>query len=125
MRQKSLIVLTVFALVATSISGCGEPARTNSDDGRKLTITMVDYRYQPQNLQTKAGKVRLTLFNRGRQNHNLKLVSSKGRIPLKVPVVKPGERTVVESNLEPGRYRMYSTIGNQKQLGMYGSIVVQ
>ena len=111
-------------LVLALLSGCGGDVTPVRAQGGALTIAQVDYRYRPQAVRAQAGRLRLTVVNRGRISHTLRLERG-GREVVRVSAQLPGERTTVQARLRPGVYRMLCAIGNHEELGMWGTLVVR
>jgi plastocyanin len=113
------------ALVALAmLPACGgDPAPVRAADGR-VAVTQVDYRFRPQALEARRGRLVLTVVNRARLPHTLRLVRG-GREVLRIPSVAPGARATVARRLRPGDYRMLCAIGNHEELGMWGTLVVR
>ena len=113
-------ILAALAILA----GCREqPEAVRAARGR-VTVEQVDYRYRPQAVEAPRGRVTLTVVNRGRLSHTLRLTKG-GREWLRVSAQLPGERTRVTKRLEPGGYKMFCGIGNHEELGMYGTLDVR
>ena len=111
-------------MVLALLAGCGEDGElTRARDGR-LTMHQVDFRFEPQRIEAAAGRLTLTVVNRGRLPHTLRIVRGD-RERVRVTSQLPGRRTTVTARLRPGRYRMVCALGNHEELGMYGTLVVR
>lgn len=124
-RHARLSLLVAPALVAAlGPVGCGgdEPP-TRARDGR-VTVALDEFLYAPQALRAPSGELTFALSNRGRVGHTFRL-RREGRLYVKVPTLKPGERERVSRRLEPGAYRFFCAIANHEELGMHGSLVVR
>ena len=111
-------------MVLALAAGCGEarePARPR--DGR-LTITQVDFRFRPQRIEAGAGRLAITVVNRARLAHTLRIVQGE-RERVRVTSQLPGSRTAVTARLPSGRYRLLCALANHEELGMYGTLVVR
>jgi uncharacterized cupredoxin-like copper-binding protein len=127
------LLLAVALLVAVSfaLSSRGGPA-TVRVAGHVVAVTLNEYSIKPQNISVPAGSFTLVVHNSGILTHNLTLehehLDSKGEpvIIASSRTLLPGAtvRTPVEA-LNAGRYRMTSTIANQADLGMTGTLSVR
>jgi uncharacterized cupredoxin-like copper-binding protein len=116
---------------ATLLAGCGEPAPVTDRDGT-LHLELGEYTIRPQNLKTRAGRIRIVARNTGRLAHDVvveELVEGEGAQPRvygRTAVAAPGA-TVREREpiyLRPGRYRILCDIANHDNLGQYGTLEV-
>ena len=108
----------------TILAGCrDDPAVERARSGR-ITIAQTDYRYAPQRVRAPAGRLTLTVVNRARLSHTLR-VARGSRTLIQVSSQLPGERTTVSRRLRRGDYRMFCAIGNHEELGMWGTLVVR
>lgn len=124
-RVAPALTLLALAAPALAVSGCGgsDDAPVRARDGR-VTIEMRDYFFDPQAVLARPGRLELTLVNRSRVAHNFRL-QRQGRYYAEVLALKPGERqTVTTRGLIRGDYRMFCSIANHEELGMYGSLNV-
>lgn len=111
-------------LAVVILAGCREERPAVRVPPGAVEVSQVDYRFRPQRLATEAGRVTLTVTNRGRLAHTLRLRKG-GREWLRTSAQLPGETTTVTERLEPGSYRMFCAIGNHEELGMWGTLVVR
>src|SRR4051794_20639476 len=99
-----------LAAVALALGGCGgdEVFRT---DRPILRITLDEYRIMPQNIEVKAGRIKLVVRNAGRLTHNLAIQRPNGPGGKPTPVARvatmqPGQTAEpIKVNLAPGEYR--------------------
>jgi uncharacterized cupredoxin-like copper-binding protein len=125
---------TVAALVAVALAlgGCGddEVFRTSRP---VLNITLDEYRIVPQNIELRAGRLKLVVHNAGRLTHNLVIQIPDGPDGKPVPIpggrvatMQPGQTAApVKVTLAPGDYRIVCTIANHDDLGQYGTLKVR
>jgi uncharacterized cupredoxin-like copper-binding protein len=125
---------TAAALVALALAlgGCGddEVFRTSRP---VLDVTLDEYRIVPQNIEVRAGRLKLVVHNAGRLTHNLVIQVPAGPdgkpVPIpggRVPTMQPGQTTApVKVTLTPGEYRIACTIANHDDLGQYGTLKVR
>src|SRR5438874_6168838 len=95
------------ALAATALAlGCGgAPAR----EGRSFTLTLDDFLIRPQRVEVPAGRLTLTVVNRGAIGHNLRIERGHHTV-FSVLTLKPGVRVTRTFRLRPGTYRMLDSI---------------
>jgi plastocyanin len=116
-------VLVIAAIVLVVLeSGGDEPAARAAD--RRVTIVLDDFRYRPQTIRARTGRLTVTLDSRGRLGHNFNLRKG-GRPVAKVTTLKPGVRETKRLDLSRGDYRMFCSIANHEELGMYGTLTVR
>jgi hypothetical protein len=97
-----------------------------------VSLTLDEYRILPRTLSVPAGRIQITVRNRGVLTHNVALeregrdASGKPVILGITPPLPPGSGdSILTPTLAPGRYVLTSTIGNQAVLGMSGVMVVR
>jgi plastocyanin len=119
----ALAVALAAAAVAPALTGCAdEPAARAAD--RRVTIVLDDFRYKPQTVRARAGKLTVTLISHARLGHNFTL--RKGGQPVrKISPIKPGARVTETLDLKRGDYRIFCSIANHEELGMYGTLTVR
>jgi hypothetical protein len=112
------------ALLAVLIaSGCGG-AKTVRERTGHFDVTLDDYLIRPQKLSVPGGRLTLTVVNRGRLGHTLR-IRVHDTVVLSFVSIAPGARRTRSFRLRPGRYTMFDAIGNYEELGMRGSLIVR
>ena len=115
----------VVLLLAAALAGCGSDD-DEGDDGAAApadTVELVatDFAFEPSSLTLDAaGEHTLTLRNDGEFPHALAfdgLDDATGN-------VDPGASGEVTVDLEPGTYTLYCPVGNHRDQGMEGTLVV-
>ena len=121
------LALGVCALV---LGGCG--GSTTRIDGHELRLRLEEFRFVPQNISVPPGRLKIVAFNAGALTHNVVIVVSRrdvyGNRPVKatIPTILPGQTSApIKVALPPGRYLLLSTIANQADLGMTGTLTVR
>jgi hypothetical protein len=71
-----------------------------------------------------AGPAVVELVNFGEDPHDLRLERLGGGRLWKTPLVYPGAYYDLDATLVPGRYRLWCSIGNHRQLGMQAILTV-
>jgi hypothetical protein len=131
---------SIFRLAATGLLtalalgsvGCGVGGPVVHVEGRRVSLTLDEYRILPRMLSVPAGRVLIVVRNRGVLTHDVALeregIDANGKPTILgiTPVLLPGaEGSILTSPLAPGRYVLTSTIGNQAVLGMSGFLIVR
>jgi hypothetical protein len=75
---------------------------------RTLTVDEFEWALRPSKRVVAAGPVRLRVYNRGEDDHNLVLVDAVG--VAHVAALKPGDEAVMTPRLAPGRYRLICSL---------------
>ena len=119
-RARTLALLAVPLALAT---GCGDATPTVPAREGRAEVALDDYLLDPQELSARPGPLTLTVRNRGRIGHSLRLRLDED-VRVSVLTLLPGERETVTRSLPAGSYRMYCAIGNHEELGMWGTLMV-
>ena len=138
MAMRARDMLPLIGAVAV-LGGCsGEPAAV-SDKDAILRLTLSEYRIKPQNIEVRATsdyqRVVVIATNDGRLTHNVVIepedagdaqgvATDRVDPPLKTTTAQPGQTVREQVYLRPGKYRVLSSIANQQNLGMYGSLTI-
>ena len=106
----------ITALVAL-VAGLASPAA----DGRRhrlrlprvalphgLTVDESEWAMRPSKTLVASGNVRLRIYNRGEDDHNVLLTEHDGTPHY--AALKPGEATTIDARLTPGRYRIVCSL---------------
>jgi uncharacterized cupredoxin-like copper-binding protein len=126
-RSPTAAALAAIALVA---GGCGgdDVFRTQRPI---LNITLDEYRIVPQDIEVRAGRMKLVVRNAGRLTHNLVIQvpgapDDKPMQIARVATMQPGQTAdPVKVTLAPGEYRLVCTIANHDDLGQFGTLKVR
>ncbi|HEY7891243.1 MAG TPA: cupredoxin domain-containing protein [Solirubrobacteraceae bacterium] len=127
------LVIGVLALAAVSLALAdrGGPAAV-STPYNSISVTLSEYSITPQTISVPGGTVRILVHNSGLLAHNLTIEyehpNSNGEptVIASTKTVLPGKTASVSSQaLSAGRYRMLSTISNEADLGMTGTLIVR
>ena len=136
---RSLVIASVAAL---ALAGCGgddeeerpaattgggtetEPAEAKGPASAKLTIRETDFKLTPSRAEVaRPGVVEVVARNDGDTVHALEIEGPKGEV--ETSTFGPGRSDRVRVDLsEPGTYEMYCPVGNHRDLGMKGEVVV-
>jgi hypothetical protein len=130
----TLRLLPPIALAAALLlGGCGSTSKTVSvaNSEHQLAFSLDEYRIVPRNVSVPAGPLRITVTNHGLLTHNLVVAlrdrnADGNRVVLtKTRTLQPGASVVLTPTLRPGHYAMSSTLSNQADLGMMGTLTVR
>lgn len=119
-------------LAGLALAGCGTKTVTVTVTSHELRLRLEEYRFVPQNVSVPPGRLKIVAYNAGALTHNVVIEVTRGSagggadIRAVIPTVLPGQTgTPIKVNLPPGRYTMVSTIANQADLGMTGTLTVR
>jgi plastocyanin len=118
---RTLIVLVLCALALAACGGSGAAVREPSGT---FNVTLDDYLIRPQSIHVPSGRLKLTVTNRGRLGHTLRIRTKTDRNVLAFTTIQPGESKTRSFKLSRGTYTMYCVLANHEELGMYGTLVV-
>ena len=114
----------VVALCALLLVACGGSGAAVREPSGKFTVTLDDYFIRPQNLRVPSGNLTITVTNKGRLGHTLRIRTRTDRNVLAFTTLQPGESKTRSFKLSRGTYTMYCVLANHEELGMYGTLVV-
>jgi hypothetical protein len=120
MRRRTLPLLALLV----ALPGCLTEGPTTRASRHRVTVTLDDYLIRPQNLSAPGGRLTLTVVNRGRLGHTLR-ISGRTKIAVSYLSIPPGGSRTRSFHLRRGRYTMFDAIGNYEELGMRGTLVVR
>jgi hypothetical protein len=105
------------ALLATALSWHPTPAR--------LGVSAKEFHLVLSRPAVKSGRVEIALQNVGEDVHDLRFRRIGGTRTYRVPVTQPGNRRTIEVALLPGRYRLWCSVADHRQLGMQAVLRVK
>lgn len=126
---RALRAVLLTAAIALFLGGCG--ASIVHERGHLVELTLREYRIAPQSVSVPAGKLVIVARNKGILTHNIAVEA--GRLDDGSPdviaaseAIPPGASAALEVDLpRPGSYLLVSTIANQRDLGMNGTMLVR
>jgi plastocyanin len=113
----------LLILAAVLLAGCNRGDVAVAPD-RTVEIRQEEYRFVPQRVRVKPGRVTFTVHNGSSEAHTFQL-KRRGRVTARISSMLPGESETVRARLRRGTYRMYCGIGHHEQLGEYGTVSVR
>jgi hypothetical protein len=120
MRRRTLSLLALLFV----LPGCLSDGATILARRHAVTVTLDDYFIRPQNLSVPRGRTTLTVVNRGRLGHTLR-VRINDTVVVAYTAIRPGGSRTRSFHLRRGRYTMFDPIANNEELGMHGTLVVR
>ncbi len=113
--------LAALLTAAVLVAGCG----SSGPPAGATKVTLSDYKFDPKNLNVKAGNVTFYLTNIGTQTHDMLIADSSGKVIAKSDLVQANnDSTFSISNLPAGSYQIYCDVPGHRQLGMEGTLTV-
>ncbi len=129
-RARLLAPVAPALAAAVLLAGCAGGGDPVTVEGRTLRVRLTEYQLEPQDVRVRAGRLRLVAVNRGRLTHNVRLEREDPDDRERPGEELGGTRTSQPgddvsgtiANLPPGEYRMFCSIANHDDLGMYGTL---
>src|SRR6186997_607682 len=108
---------------STGTSNGGAAASGGGGGGQQLTLSVPgnELKFDKTTLSAKAGKVTITMTNNSAISHD---VAIKGGVDAKGEVVGQGGKSVVTTDLKPGKYTFYCSVDGHEAAGMNGELDV-
>ncbi|MDQ3769663.1 MAG: hypothetical protein M3370_09360 [Actinomycetota bacterium] len=126
--------LAVAFTLALALPSLGGPEQVRSERPQ-VEFTVDEYTITPSDVSVRPGRIKFVANNEGVLPHNVRVQTvpedgERGRPacsdrPCGTPTALPGQRVAGKLVLDPGVYRLTSTIGNQDDLGANGRLVVE
>jgi uncharacterized cupredoxin-like copper-binding protein len=116
----------IVAVLAVFLAGCGG----GDDEGggeappAKVPVSLTDFRIDPASLNVdQPGTVRFSVTNDGKTVHALEVEGPDGEV--ETENIQPGKSATLVAELgEDGSFVMYCPVGNHREQGMEGKVVV-
>ncbi len=131
---------TLFGVMSLSLVACGDevaqptpvtPANTVAPEPKgtpksanEIQITLTEWGGIPANMGIPAGKTRFKVFNNGDEPHNFTISLGDQEIGKTPDFKKEDGVQVLELDLQPGTYKMWSSIPGQAEKGLQGTLNV-
>jgi plastocyanin len=116
--------LIVPVLCALALAACGGSGAAVREPSGRFAVTLDDYLIRPQQLHVPSGNLTITVTNRGRLGHTLR-IRINDKVVLAFMAIPPGGERTRTFHLRKGRYTMFCAIGNHEELGMRGTLVIR
>ena len=123
--MRRVLVLLAAALLAGCGSGDGDDEAAGDTTGvvGEVELTATEFKFDPSMVElAKTGEMTFTLVNDGQLTHALE-IEGQG-IEEESDEIDGGATTDLTVDLEAGEYEFYCPVGNHREQGMEGTIVV-
>lgn len=115
---------TKHAATATSPAPATSSSPAAGSSGA-LQVTETEFELTPKNHAAKAGKLRITVANKGHETHALSIEGANGKgKDAESGSIQPGQTRTMTVTLKPGTYEWYCPVDDHKKEGMVGSLTV-
>lgn len=111
-----------------ALAGCGgddgdDEAAPAGQRGETIAVSLVDFRLEPGTIRIPtAGTYTFRATNDGQTQHALEIEG--GGIEEETEVLDPGQSGEVTVELKAGDYEIYCPVGDHKERGMEGDLIV-
>ena len=125
MRRFLLTALLVPAALVLAACGNddGDDEGGESSGGQTVELVATEFTFDPADVSVdEAGETTFTVSNEGEFPHALEIEGNG--IEEETEELSPGESGSVTVELEPGEYELYCPIGDHRDRGMEGTLVV-
>ncbi len=139
--MRRLAMFAPFAAAAL-LAGCGSSGRSGTTTGSNspssssgsatpvasasggVSLSETEFKITPATAKaSKTGKITITVTNNGTITHALAVQTPAG--PVKTPHIAPGQSAKLTVDISmAGSYTFFCPIGNHRQAGMHGMLVV-
>ena len=116
MRFALAAILVAVGISIDSAAATVAPAR--------VQVSAQEFSYALSRRTVVAGAAIVELYNLGEDPHDLRMERLGGGRLWKTPLVFPGKYYDLNATLVPGRYRLWCSIANHRQLGMVAVLTV-
>ncbi|MGI8632463.1 MAG: cupredoxin domain-containing protein [Solirubrobacterales bacterium] len=127
--SRLLFLAAAWTVAGALLAGCGAPLGGGSEatvTGDALTVRLTEYQFEPQDLTLPPRPIEVRVVNNGSLAHNWRIFRGDSEKQLVgTPTFQGGTQERLTVDLEPGTYTVRSTVGNQEELGMKGTIEVR
>ena len=125
--MRRFLLLAVSILAALLLAGCGsddgDDEGGDSSGGQTVEVVATEFAFDPADVSVdEAGETTFTVSNEGEFPHALEIEGNG--IEEETDELAPGESGSVTVDLEPGEYELYCPVGDHRDRGMEGTLVV-
>jgi hypothetical protein len=111
---------------APSVPAPSEPTPEPEPEANRLAVKSFEFYFVLSRPSVKAGEVTIELNNRGEDPHNLNLrLEGDEGAPHELPETASLHRSVNTFDLPPGKYRLWCSLPEHEEEGMYTSLQVE
>ena len=102
------------------------PPEEPEPEANRLSVKADEYYYVLSRPSVRAGEVTIELNNRGEDPHNLNIREEDGEGgPHEIPETDSLQRNVASFELPAGQYRLWCSLPEHEERGMYTTLVVE
>jgi hypothetical protein len=120
MSRHALIIPALA--VAAALAGCADHSRAQ-ESGGVVNLTLKEFRIAPQNVSAHPGAITFVVRNDGIFAHTLRVKQGRHVIG-GTTTIAPGATQRGTVHLQPGHYRIFSSLRRDELLGQYGQLTV-
>ena len=123
--MRRFVLLAVVIPAALLLAGCGSDDDEGGETSRGQSVELVatEFAFEPADISVdEAGETTFTVSNDGEFPHALEIEGNG--IEEETEELGPGESGSVTVDLEPGEYELYCPVGDHRERGMVGTLVV-
>ena len=125
--MRRVLLLAVSILAALLLAGCGsddgDDEGGDSSGGQTVEVVATEFAFDPADVSVdEAGETTFTVSNEGEFPHALEIEGNG--IEEETDELAPGASGSVTVDLEPGEYELYCPVGDHRDRGMEGTLVV-
>jgi plastocyanin len=126
--MRRFLLLTVLFLAALLLAGCGSDDGGDDDGGESsggqtVEVVATEFAFDPADISVdEAGETTFTVSNEGEFPHALEIEGNG--IEEETDELAAGESGSITVDLEPGEYELYCPVGDHRDRGMEGTLVV-
>src|SRR5687768_10015560 len=125
--MRRFLLLTALFLAALLLAGCGsddgDDEGGESSGGQSVELVATEFAFDPADVSVdEAGETTFTVSNDGEFPHALEIEGNG--IEEETEELGPGESGSITVELEPGEYELYCPVGDHREQGMEGTLVV-
>jgi plastocyanin len=123
--MRRFVLLAVVIPAALLLAGCGsdDDEGGETSGGQSVELVATEFAFEPADISVdEAGETTFTVSNDGEFPHALEIEGNG--IEEETEELGPGESGSVTVDLEPGEYELYCPVGDHRERGMVGTLVV-
>jgi plastocyanin len=91
----------------------------------RVQVTAKEFWYALSSRSVKSGPAVIEFVNFGQDGHDMRVQRVGTQKVYSVPMVQPGDHYDLSLTLAPGRYLLWCSIANHRQLGMQATLIVK
>jgi|SRR5688500_539033 len=125
--MRRFLLLTALLLAVLLLASCGsddgDDEGGEASGGQSVELVATEFAFDPADVSVdEAGETTFTVSNDGEFPHALEIEGNG--IEEETEELGPGESGSVTVDLEPGEYELYCPVGDHRERGMVGTLVV-